>query len=146
MRDMGFDLQHSGRGVAVVVFDEPFVAFEFLPRGFLRPHAFWFGLCAGDGGSVAAGGRRVGSYGTGGDCGVGAEGRIFVGLRGGVDFSELGGDGFAFGDLVEDGTHVGWIAGGGDAVGWHGWWRWGITEVGKWWRRWRASGRGLRRW
>lgn len=38
--DGGFDFQHPFGRIAVVVFDEPFVALEFLLRRFLRPHAF----------------------------------------------------------------------------------------------------------
>lgn len=129
--DGGVDLDEAVRG-GVVVLDDPFAAVEFFARGLLgRAHAVGFGLSAGDGGLARGGGGGGAALGVGarGHGGAGAEGGVFVRLRRGVDFAETGGDGFAFGELVEDAAHVaGAGAGGGCSVGGHGRGRWRAVE------------------
>lgn len=123
--DGGVDFEVA-LGWGIVVLDDPFVAVEFFARRLLRPHARGLGLRAGNGGFAPAGGggRAALGVGAGGYGGAGAEGGVFVRLRGGVDFAETGGDGFAFGELLEYAAHVTWGgARSGCSVSGHGRWR-----------------------
>ena len=143
--DGGFDFdQPFGRGV--VVLDDPLVAVEFFPRRLFRSHVPWFGFWAGDRRFAPAGGRggAVLGVGAGGHGSAGAEGGVFVCLRRGVDFAETGGDGFAFGELLEYTAHItGAGAGGGHSIGGgHG--RWGRGAIERW-KRWRWRRCGARR-